>query len=147
LIVGSFGWNTIGEIYYLENQTTDWSKPRFEPRVLDKRHGCIHVPVTDLNDDGRPDFVALLAQEHETVVAFLNRGTDSEGHVQFDKKELYSAPHPAYGSSGIQLVDLNSDGKVDVLYTNGDTLDDPFLLKPYHGIQWLENKGNLRFEH
>src|SRR5262249_31422397 len=35
----------------------------------------------------------------------------------------------------------------DVLYTNGDVLDGPFLLKPYHSIQWLENKGNLTFEH
>jgi hypothetical protein len=44
-------------------------------------------------------------------------------------------------------VDLNSDGKVDILYTNGDTRDKPFVLKPYHGVQWLENKGGLNFEH
>ena len=44
-------------------------------------------------------------------------------------------------------MDLNGDGKLDVLYTNGDILDEPYLLKPYHGIQWLENKGDLKFEH
>src|SRR5207249_1287953 len=46
-----------------------------------------------------------------------------------------------------QLVDLNKDGKLDVLYTNGDVLDRPHLLKPYHSVQWLENKGELKFEH
>jgi hypothetical protein len=148
LIVAAFGWNDTGEVYYLENQTIDWSKPKFVPRILDQRHGAIHVPIADLNGDKKPDFVALFAQEHETIVAFLN-----DGKGGFTKKELYSAPHPAYGSSGIQLVDINGDGKVDILYTNGDTLDVPYLLKPYHSIQWLENKsdlenkGDLKFEH
>jgi hypothetical protein len=142
LVVAVFGLHTTGEVLYLENKTTDWAHPEFEPHVLDPRHGAIHVPVADLDGDGKPDFVALISQEHETVVAFLNRGAG-----QFEKKTLYTAPHPAYGSSGIQLVDLDGDGKLDVLYTNGDVLDPPLLLKPYHGVQWLQNKGNLEFEH
>jgi hypothetical protein len=141
LVVGVFGWRRIGEILYLENRTTDWSKPAFVRHVLDDRHGTIHVPVCDLSNDGRPDFVALISQEHETIVAFLN-----DGKGMFTKKTLYTAPHPAYGSSGIQLVDLNGDGRLDVLYTNGDVLDS-YHLKPYHSIQWLENKGALNFEH
>ena len=40
----------------------------------------------------------------------------------------------------MQLVDFDGDGDLDVLVTNGDSFDD-FLLKPYHGIQWLENEG------
>ena len=36
--------------------------------------GAIHVPIADLNGDGRPDFVALVSQQYEHVVAFLNRG-------------------------------------------------------------------------
>src|SRR5262249_48746454 len=137
-----FGWNHTGEIRFLENQTTDWNTPKFVARVVDKRHGSIHVPVIDLNGDGKPDFVALISQEHETIVAFLN-----DGNGNFTPKPLYTAPHPAYGSSGIQLVDLNGDGRVDILYTNGDTGDKPYVLKPYHGVQWLENQGDLRFEH
>jgi hypothetical protein len=149
LVVAAFGWRNTGEILYLENRTTDWTRPRFVPRVLDRRHGAIHVPVTDadgkpidLDGDGRRDFVALISQEHETIVAFLNRGSG-----RFQKKTIYTAPHPAYGSSGIQLVDLNGDGKVDVLYTNGDSLDPPSLLRPYHGVQWLENRGRFPFVH
>ena len=142
LVVAVFGLLETGEILLLENHTTDWSKPRFEPRQIDARHGTIHVPVADLNGDGKPDFVALLAQEHETIVAFLN-----DGKGGFEKKTLYSAPHPGWGSSGIQLVDLNGDGQLDVLYSNGDILDEPYLLKPYHGIAWLENKGGMKFDH
>ncbi|MHB1423333.1 MAG: FG-GAP repeat domain-containing protein [Gemmataceae bacterium] len=142
LLVACFGFNTIGEIYYLENHTRDWNKPEFSVHKIDDRHGAIHVPIADLNGDGKPDFVALISQEHETVVAFLN-----DGKGQFEKRTLFKASHPGYGSSGIQLVDLNDDGKLDVLYSNGDVLDKPFLLKPYHSVQWLENKGDLTFEH
>jgi hypothetical protein len=142
LVVAEFGWFRTGRVLYLENQTTDWSRPKFVPRVLDERHGAIHVPVADINGDGKLDFVALISQEHETVVAFLG-----DGKGGFDKKTIWTAPHPAYGSSGIQLVDLNGDGRLDVLYTNGDTMDPPYLLKPYHGIQWLENRGRFPFVH
>jgi hypothetical protein len=142
LVVAVFGWRKTGEVVYLENQTTDWNRPKFVSRILDDRHGCIHVPVADLNRDGRPDFVALISQEHETVVAFLNDGAGG-----FHKETLYTASHPGYGSSGIQLVDLDGDGALDVLYTNGDTLDKPYLLKAYHGVQWLRNPGRFPFEH
>src|SRR5579883_229272 len=142
LVVAVFGLHDAGEILLMENRTADWKKPLFARRVLDPRHGTIHVPVTDLNGDGKPDFVALISQEHETVVAFLNQGGGN-----FAKKTLYSAPHPAWGSSGIELTDLNADGRLDVLYTNGDILDAPHLWRHFHGIQWLENKGDLNFEY
>jgi hypothetical protein len=139
LVVAAFGWNQTGEIIWLENQTTDWGQPQFVPHVLDKRHGGIHVPIADLNSDGKPDFVALLSQDHEIVVAFIN-----DGKGNFTPKTIYQAPHPAFGSSGIQLVDLDGDGKLDVLYTNGDALDRP-MLRPYHGIHWLRNTGSFPF--
>jgi hypothetical protein len=142
LVVAVFGLHDAGEILLLENQTADWKAPKFARRTLDPRHGTIHVPVADLNGDGKPDFVALISQEHEQVVAFLN-----EGGGKFRRKELYAAPHPGWGSSGVELTDLNGDGRLDVLYTNGDVLDQPHLWKPFHGVQWLENKGGLNFEY
>lgn len=36
-------------------------------------------------------------------------------------------------------------GRLDVLFSNGDTIDPPFPLKPYHGIGWLENQGRFPF--
>jgi hypothetical protein len=139
LLVAVFGWRATGEIRLLRNRTTDWAKPQFDSEVLDYRHGAIHVPVADLNGDGKPDFVALISQEHETVTAFFN-----EGGGRFRKEILFEGPHPAFGSSGIQVVDLNGDGRWDVLYTNGDALDLQ-LLKPYHAIWWLENRGTFPF--
>ena len=140
LVVAAFGWRTVGGVLILENRTRDWSSPVFAPRVIDDRAGSIHVPVADLNADGHPDFVGLLSQHHESVSAFLN-----DGRGGFRSQAVYQAPHPTWGSSGLSLVDLDRDGDMDVLVTNGDMLDD-FLLKPYHGIRWLENKGALRFE-
>jgi hypothetical protein len=142
LVVAEFGWLRTGKIIYLENETTDWEHPVFKERVLDERHGAIHVPVCDINGDGKLDFVALISQEYETIVAFLG-----DGKGGFRKETIFAGPHPAYSSSGIQLVDLNGDGKLDVLYTNGDTMDPPYLLKPYHSIQWLENQGRFPFVH
>src|SRR5262249_9237960 len=69
----------------------------------------------------------------------------NEGGGRFRKEIIYTAAHPGIGCNGIQLVDLDGDGKVDVLLSNGDSLDAPYLLKPYHGLTWLENQGRYPF--
>ena len=139
LLVGAFGWRAVGFIGLLVNHTTNYAQPSFETRRLDERTGVIHVIPTDLNKDGKLDFVALISQQHETVIGFVNDGTGT-----FAPETIYTAPHPNWGSSGIQLVDFDGDGDFDVLVTNGDSFDD-FLLKPYHGIQWLENEGRYPY--
>ena len=137
LVVAAFGWRWIGGIYLLENRTTDWTRPSFVRRELDPRTGSIHVPVADLNGDGQLDFVALIAQQHETVVAFLG-----DGRGGFRRETIDAAPHPGWGSSGLSLVDFDRDGDLDALVTNGDMLDD-FRVKPYHAVRWLENRGSF----
>jgi hypothetical protein len=139
IVVAAFGWRSVGNIRILENRGPDPQHPVFVPKQLDARSGAVQVPIADLQHHGRPDFVALIAQQHETVVAFLNAG-----RLRFEPRTLYQAPHPAWGSSSIQLVDLDGDGDLDVLLAHGDALDDA-LVKPYHGLQWLENRGGLRF--
>ena len=139
LVVAAFGWRKTGQIAILENKTTNPSQPSFTTHVIDPRTGSIHVLPIDLNGDGKMDFVALLAQEHETVVAYIN-----QGNFKFEQKVIYTAPHPNWGSSGIQLADLDGNGKMDVLLTHGDTFDDG-IVKPYHGIQWLQNKGDYPY--
>ena len=115
------------------------SRSTYRLKTLDQRHGAIHTLPIDLDGDGLLDFVALIAQEHEAVVAFLNKGS-----LTFEAHTLYQAPHPSWGSSGLQLVDLDQDGDIDALVTNGDTMDDA-RLKPGHGVRWLENTGGLHF--
>lgn len=139
LIVAEFGWHRTGGIHLLENQGLSEGRPQFIPHVLDKRSGTIHVPIANLNGDGRPDFVALISQEHESVVGFLNRG-----ERQFEAQVLDVPQDPSTGSSGLSLVDLDKDGDLDALVTNGDSFDS-FYVKPAHGVQWLENRGERKF--
>ena len=134
LLVAEFGWRKSGGIHLLVQQPLSGE---FEHRQLDDRHGTIHLPVVDWNGDGHRDFVALISQEHEVIVLFLNQGDG-----RFQPRTLYAAPEPAFGSSGIELVDFDGDGDQDVLYTSGDTMDS-FQLKPSHGVRWLENTGTL----
>ena len=138
LVVAAFGWHTVGGIFVYENKTTDWKHPKFEGYVVDARPGGIHVPVVDLNGDGRLDFVALISQQYEHVVAFINRGPGKG----FRPETIFRAIVPVWGSSGIQMVDMDGDGDLDLLMTNGDSLDD-FTVRPFHGVRWFENEGTF----
>jgi mono/diheme cytochrome c family protein len=140
LVVAEFGLQFSGGITLMLNRTVDWSHPVFERKSVLEHPGPIHVIPVDLDHDGKLDFITLIAQEQESVVAYLG-----DGKGGFTPHTLYAAPQPDWGSTGIQVVDFDGDGDMDVLVTNGDMFDDD-ALKPYHGIQWLENKGGLRFE-
>jgi hypothetical protein len=137
LLVAEFGLFESGSILLLKNLGVEGGRPRFEFQRVDPRHGTIHVPTADLNGDRRLDFVALISQEHEVVDAFLNQPDGT-----FERRQIYAAPNPSWGSTGIQLVDLDADGDLDLLCTNGDGYDRGYL-KPYHSIQWLENMGSF----
>lgn len=141
LVAAEFGFLRTGGILLLENTGSDGGMPQFVSRRIDPRHGTIHVPVSDLNNDDVPDFVALISQEYETVDVFLGRGDGT-----FDTERIYSVNNPAYGSSGIQLIDMDGDADLDVLYSNGDSLDNN-QIRSFQGIQWLENRGGFPFVH
>lgn len=139
LVVAEFGHLQTGRVLLYENQGVEQGKPKLVQRVIDDRHGAIDVPVADLNGDGRLDFLALISQEYEVVEAYLNSG---EG--RFDRQTVFAAGDPSIGSSGIELVDLDKDADLDVLYSNGDTFGSD-SLKSYHGVRWLENRGSFPF--
>lgn len=139
LIVAEFGHYQTGKILLLRNKAAAGELPRFQPEMIDDRPGTIHVPIVDLNGDGLPDFIALVSQEWEHVEAFLNLGKG-----RFQLRNLWAGPDLNFGSSGIELVDLDGDGDLDILYTNGDAWDN-WYVNPSHGVQWLENRGDLNF--
>lgn len=137
--IASFGFLKIGEVGWAE-QKDDLT---FEYHRLSPMTGGVNMIPTDLNGDGNLDIVGLIAQEHEEIIAFMNKGGG-----EFEQKLIFKAFSPLYGSSGISLVDLDGDGDDDILYTNGDAVDLPQpMILPYHGVQWLENKGDLEYEH
>jgi hypothetical protein len=95
--------------------------------------------VHDFNDDGLPDIVALIAQGDERIALFTNRG-----NFKFSYQILLRFP-PVYGSSYFELIDFNHDGRLDILYTNGDNADYSSVLKPYHGVRIFLNDGTNHF--
>ena len=137
IAIAGFGYDD-GETAWLENKG-GW---RFEPHSLLKLSGTINTAIADINGDGRPDIVALVSQEWEEIWAFVNEGTG-----RFAPRMLWGSTNPDFGSSWLSLTDLDRDGDVDLVYSNGDAFDyAPANSRPWHGVQWLENKGHLQFD-
>jgi hypothetical protein len=138
LAVGQFGYDD-GEIRWMENKG-NW---QFDSHNLLNLSGTIHTPVIDLDGDGDLDIVALVSQEWEEIYVFIN-----DGKGKFEPRMIYGSTNEDFGSSGISMVDLDKDGDPDILYTNGDAFDYiPPGPRPWHGVQWLENKGGLKFDY
>lgn len=132
LAVGQFGYDQ-GEIRWMENRG-GWE---FTSHILLSLAGTINVCVADLTGDGALDIAALVSQQYEEIHLL-----EGNGRGGFTDKIIFGSTNEDYGSSGMSLCDLNRDGKPDLLYTNGDgfAYADPGQ-RPWHGIQWLENRG------
>ena len=132
LVVGQFGYAQ-GETRWLEN-LGDW---RFESRIVNTQSGCLFTPVADFDGDGALDFAALISQQWEEVHWFRNLGQG-----RFLDKNAWGSTNEDFGSSGLDVADLNRDGRPDLIYTNGDGFDyASHGHRPWHGIQWLENQA------
>lgn len=136
LVVGQFGFLQ-GEIRWMEN-LGGW---QFRSHSLSDLPGTIHTPVVDLNGDGHLDIVALVSQDTEEVHAFLG-----DGRGGFRLHVIHGSTNKDYGSSGLCIADVNQDGRPDIVYTNGDGFDYATPgPRPWHGVQWLENLGDMKF--
>jgi hypothetical protein len=137
LAVAQFGYDD-GETRWIEN-LGNW---QFKSHILQNLSGPINVEIVDIDKDGDLDIISLVSQEWEEIYCFVN-----DGKGNFTSKLIYGSNNEDFGSSGIYICDLDKDGDDDILYTNGDAFDYiPPQGRPWHGIQWLENKGNLKFE-
>jgi tetratricopeptide (TPR) repeat protein len=136
LSVAQFGY-TQGQVGWFENKG-NW---KFVQHQLIDKSGAIHAPITDIDNDGDLDIVALLSQEWETVYGFVN-----DGNGNFEQLILHDVADADFSSSGISVADLDQDGDEDVIWTNGDAfVAVDYRPLPTHGVQWLENRGNLNF--
>ena len=140
LLVAEFGWRLTGNVWLLINTGIKNGIPQYDKQLIDDRHGVIHIPVTDINGDGHLDFVSLISQEHESIELFINRGDGT-----FRRKKVFSAENPVWGSTGIDLYDMDHDGDLDILFTNGDIFD-TFYIVPYQAAHWIENLGDLQWK-
>lgn len=136
LSIGLFGF-VEGEIRWLENQGA-WN---FKSHLLLDYSGTIHAPIGDIDGDGDLDIVALVSQDWEEIHLFEN-----DGNGKYKGRVVYGALNKNFGSSGIDLADIDGDGDLDIAYTNGDGLDYATPgPRSWHGVQWLENDGNGSF--
>lgn len=132
LVVGQFGYAQ-GETRWMRN-LGNW---KFESTKVSMLSGCIHTPVADFDGDGTDDFAALISQEFEEIHLFRNTRRGLQQNV------VWGSTNEDYGSSGLDVADINRDGRPDLIYTNGDGFDYAVQgPRPWHGIQWLENRGS-----
>lgn len=138
LAVAQFGYDQ-GQVRWMRNL----GDGAFESEILLDLSGAIHACVGDMDGDGDLDIVALISQEWEEIYLFSN-----DGKGNFSQQPIYGSTNQDFGSSGISLADVNADGRLDVLYTNGDGFD---LARPgprpWHGLQWLKNLGGNAFQY
>jgi hypothetical protein len=133
-IVSAFG-NYTGSLLAFENRGKS-----FVRHVIQNTPGARRVIIKDFNKDDLPDFAVLLTQGDEQIVMYKN-----EGAFKFDGEVWLRFP-PVYGSSYFDLIDMNKDGSLDVVYSNGDNADYSPVFKPYHGVRIFKNNGHDRFE-
>lgn len=133
-VVCEFGDNIGRLALYRYNGT------KYERHVLAATPGAIRFEIRDLTGDGQPDIIALFAQGDERIVLFEN-----DGKGNFAQERVLARFPPVYGSMYFTMRDFNGDGKLDILYVNGDNFDFSRILKPYHGIRILANDGHNNF--
>ncbi len=134
IVVGQFGYDQ-GEVRWMRN-LGNW---QFESQTVLQLSGTINVTIDDYNGDGWLDFAALVSQQWEEIHIFEN-----DGNGGFKKNRvIWGSTNDDYAVSGMTSADLNRDGKPDLVFTNGDGFGPNPVPgpRPWHGVQWLENKG------
>lgn len=102
--------------------------------------GAIRVLTEDMNADGNLDLVVAFGQGNEGVFIFYQ-----EDSLTFLPQQVIQA-EAVYGTSWMELVDVDRDGDLDVILAQGDNADYSYELKPYHGVRIYLNDGKNQFE-
>lgn len=143
---------TRGELLWLERGAGG----AYASHQLSARAGAIHAFPADVDGDGDMDLLAVLAQQTEEVHLYRNRRVapaGAPGPVSaadlFRQEVIFAAGNPCFGLSSLAPVDVDGDGDLDVLLTNGDDMDPECRRADdggdLHGVFYLENDGRGRF--
>lgn len=111
----------------------------YRPHVLRAAPGAIRVLAKDWDADGDTDLIALFGQGREGIWRYRN-----DGNGNFTETLIREFP-PSYGSSSLDTLDWDGDGRTDLLYTAGDNADYLPVLKPYHGVYVFTQTANGAF--
>ncbi len=106
--------------------------------VLRQQPGACKAFFKDINNDGIEDIVALMSQGKEEVVIF-------DGAKNYLEEISVAVFPPSYGLNAMKIIDIDKDGKDEIVITNGDNADISSSLKNYHGVRILKNQGNFKF--
>jgi hypothetical protein len=145
VLIAEFGYNRAGCLSLLRNQTKNASQlsidaSDFQYEVIDERHGHLAVSIQDMDGDAKLDIVTAIGQEYEAVEVRYN-----QGHGEYRKQIVLALPDPSYNTSSIRVVDVDQDGRLDIIHTCGDIFDS-FVPKAFHGVRWVRNLGDNRWE-
>lgn len=138
-VVCQFGHYTGKLTWHEQLAETSAGGDKYREHILDAVPGARLSIVHDVDNDGWPDVVALLTQGDEQVAVYHNLRNGS-----FRKETVLRFPS-VYGSSYLELIDMNQDGAPDLVYANGDNADYSPVLKGYHGVRIFLNDGHFKF--
>ena len=133
IIISEFGYRN-GALSWFEKKENGYEK-----HVLRQQPGAIDILVRDFNNDGQSDIAVLMTQGDEGIFFYYN-----EKGGKFREERVLQFP-PSYGSNYFDMVDMNNDGFMDIITTQGDNGDNSVILKAYHGIRIFYNDGNNKF--
>lgn len=114
-------------------------------QVLNQQAGIISSAIGDMNNDGRPDIVALAAQARQQLMVYINNGDETF------TQHLIEANRPAFGGNSVELGDFDGDGNLDMVVLNGDNVvgnhvgDYVSSPRPHHSVRVFRNNGDLTF--
>ncbi|MBL4891137.1 MAG: VCBS repeat-containing protein [Rhizobiaceae bacterium] len=107
---------------------------RLGETVLLDDAGAISVKVVG------DDLLVLMTQGDERIIRLENFASDQS----ITAETIIRFP-PSQGSSSMSVLDFNSDGIMDLLYTAGDNADISPVYKPYHGIYLFTGQKDNTF--
>jgi hypothetical protein len=131
-VICEYGYEA-GELIWVDGKSG-------KKNVLKLQAGSRNVVIKDYTGDGKPDLLVLMAQAREGVSLFINKGMGlfvEKPLLQFDS---------VFGSSYMEVADLNKDGYDDIIISNGDNADYSHSKKAYHGVHIFLNDHRNNFK-